>query len=77
METRAPSEAARWARARPMPLDPPVMKTWRDFIGILTGLGRAIKAKMMRRETMKRVKKRKIAELAAMCKLMFLSVVNL
>lgn len=51
METRAPSEAARWARARPMPLDPPVMKTWRDLMGILMGLGRTIRAKNARRES--------------------------
>lgn len=51
METRAPSEAARWARARPMPLDPPVMKTWRDLMGILMGLGRTIRAKVARRES--------------------------
>lgn len=52
-----------------MQLDPPVMKTWRDLIGILTGLGRTIKAKMVRRDTMKRVKTRKREETAAMCKL--------
>lgn len=66
METRAPSAAARWARARPMPLDPPVMKTWRDLIGILTGLGRTIRAKMIRREMRKRMKKSKREEMAAM-----------
>lgn len=30
----APSRAARVARERPMPLEPPVMRTWRDLRGI-------------------------------------------
>ncbi|MFS7976416.1 hypothetical protein Hanom_Chr10g00892181 [Helianthus anomalus] len=50
--TRAPSAAASRARAKPMPLEPPVMNTWRDFIGILVGCGwsmsfRDVKRRMM------------------------------
>ncbi|KAI8568760.1 hypothetical protein RHMOL_Rhmol02G0225300 [Rhododendron molle] len=50
METRAPWEAAWWAMARPMPLDPPVMKTWRSLMGILTGRGRRMRGRRRRRE---------------------------
>lgn len=54
METRAPSCAARWAKARPMPLDPPVMNTCRFLIGILTGFGRTMRCRIRRRERGKR-----------------------
>jgi hypothetical protein len=49
IETRAPSDAARCARARPMPLDPPVMKIWRFFIGIWMGRGLVIRNRRKRR----------------------------
>ncbi|KAJ1437539.1 hypothetical protein SESBI_03531 [Sesbania bispinosa] len=43
METRPPSATTRLPWARSMPLDPPMMKTWIFFIGILTGGGRTRK----------------------------------
>ncbi|MFS7908867.1 hypothetical protein Hanom_Chr01g00088091 [Helianthus anomalus] len=49
MVTRAPSAAAWRARAKPMPLEPPVMNTWRDLIGIVTGWGRIMSLRKSKR----------------------------
>lgn len=49
IDTRAPSEAAWMARARPMPLDPPVMNTCRFLIGIVVRWGRTMKKRKRRR----------------------------
>jgi hypothetical protein len=51
METRAPSRAAAVAIASPMPLDPPVMSTWRSVSRTREPRGRARKASAARRPT--------------------------
>lgn len=46
--TRAPSDAECLAKAKPMPLEPPVMKTWRDLSGIVVVRGRVMSLRKSR-----------------------------
>ncbi|MFS7990332.1 hypothetical protein Hanom_Chr11g01057571 [Helianthus anomalus] len=41
-----------------MPLDPPVMNTWRDFIGIFVGCGRVMSFRNIKRRMMSEGSKR-------------------